>query len=80
MHCYSKGMLSSRECLEQADILEERARHCADEKGQAAFLETAQGWRNIALLACQQEAWEAAALVVMSNAYDDPQSAAEPRI
>ena len=52
-------MMSSLECLAQADRLDEQARQCGSEKERAALTETAIGWRRIAILARQQEAWEA---------------------
>jgi hypothetical protein len=52
-------MRSALECLAEADRLEETARQCADPRAREAILETANEWRRVAMLAREQEAWEA---------------------
>jgi len=53
-------MKTAAECLAKAADLVELARTCGDEISRVAYLDAADGWRRIALLARQQEVWDEA--------------------
>jgi len=46
--------------MAQAAKADDHARECTHEKDRAVHAETARGWRDLAILARRQEAWEAA--------------------
>jgi len=52
-------MLTAAQCLAKADEMEARARASTDEYARKSYLDTAQQWRHVAVMAGRAETWAA---------------------